>query len=175
VFQLACLAFAPSARRACRRGSSLCSSLLSQRPRAPADAHIAGLWYFQTRFPIGLEGELSQTRRSGGCRGEIGGAPPNAMCASTFRRRQRFRGVIDASGRAELLRSARDDRAVMFTAGNPRTGSLESQARRHCRRNYHSCAEPRGARTRLEDQRGCCRTDCACAPFHGSTSPSYSE
>lgn len=75
--------------------------------RAQSEADIAGLWFFQTHFPIGLEGELTLTRHGDRWRGEIGGVVAEGVAVGRGVRisfpndGSVFRGVIDAQGRPE--------------------------------------------------------------------------
>ncbi len=80
-------------------------------PRASAqtadDADIIGLWFYQTSYPVGLEGELTVARRGARWRASIGGAEAEGV-ANDGRVRidfpgdgAVFRGVIGARGRLE--------------------------------------------------------------------------
>jgi CubicO group peptidase (beta-lactamase class C family) len=77
------------------------------RAQAPSDADIVGLWFYQTHFPIGLEGELTLTREGDDWVGAIAGSQAKGTPQARTLRLQfpndggALRGVADASGRLQ--------------------------------------------------------------------------
>jgi CubicO group peptidase (beta-lactamase class C family) len=78
----------------------------SSRAQTAPDADIVGLWFYQTHFPVGLEGELTITRRGDRWRAEIGGQSAEARAQDgavriDFPEGAAFGGMLDARGRLE--------------------------------------------------------------------------
>jgi CubicO group peptidase (beta-lactamase class C family) len=77
------------------------------------DADVIGLWYYQTHFPVGLEGELAVTRRGDRWRATIAGQEAQAVAQDRFVRIDFagdgavWRGYLDARGRLERAYWAR--------------------------------------------------------------------
>lgn len=78
-----------------------------------ADSDVLGLWYYRTSFPVGLEGELTLTRRGDRWRAEIAGQVAEGVARGGNVRIDFagdgavFRGVLDSRGRLERAYWAR--------------------------------------------------------------------
>lgn len=101
-------------------GAMLLAFAIGRADAQPAaDDAAVGLWYYHTSFPVGLEGELTVTRRGDRWRAAIGGAEAEGVAADGNVRIDFpndgavFRGVIGARGRPERAywarREMRDD------------------------------------------------------------------
>jgi CubicO group peptidase (beta-lactamase class C family) len=100
-------AFAAGIVMACALASAQAQS------QTDADADIVGLWFYQTHFPVGLEGELTITRRGERWRASIGGQEAEGGAQGRFVRMHFpgdgavLRGYLDARGRLERAYWAR--------------------------------------------------------------------
>jgi CubicO group peptidase (beta-lactamase class C family) len=99
----------PLRRGAMIAGLLAIAGLPAVQAQTPNADDIVGLWAYQTRFPIGLEGELTLTRRGDSWRAAIAGAAADAT-ARNGRLRIKFpdeggtvRGTLDGDGRPQAL------------------------------------------------------------------------
>ncbi len=91
--------------RALVAGCCLLLSLSSAQAQT-ADDTALGLWYYRTTFPVGLEGELTVTRRGDRWRVEIAGQSAEARAQGDnvridFPEGATFRGALDPRGRLD--------------------------------------------------------------------------
>ncbi len=87
------------------------------RAQPAADADVIGLWFFETHFPVGVQGELTVTRRGDRWRAEIAGQSAEGVAKQGHVRIDFagdgavFRGMLDARGRLERAYWARREMA----------------------------------------------------------------
>jgi CubicO group peptidase (beta-lactamase class C family) len=91
----------------------LLASLVAPARAQSADADVIGLWYYQTHFPVGLEGELTISRRGDRWLASIDGQEAEGVADGRFVRLDFagdgavLRGYLDARGRLERAYWAR--------------------------------------------------------------------
>jgi CubicO group peptidase (beta-lactamase class C family) len=98
------------------RALAACACMLfalssAQAQTTPDDAPL-GLWYYRTSFPVGLEGDLTLTRRGDRWRAEIGGQSAEGRAQGgnvriDFPEGAVFRGIVGARGVLERAYWAR--------------------------------------------------------------------
>lgn len=124
-------------------------STAQAQPQASTDDAPLGLWYYRTSFPVGLEGELTVTRRGDRWRAEIGGHSAEGVASGgnvriAFPEGAVFRGVIGARGVLERAYWARREMTddPRYSEGAAQAYAMPLDIRRDGRNRWNAAVEP---------------------------------